>query len=187
MADVTAQFLIYRGHDTSDLKHVASVMKQSNFRDGLQLIDQNPFNKNIFIDPKNVKSIIKFLVPHKPLNNIDLVPYVLLFFTSNLILTKEEYLEFVSLVNKYNSKNSWKSDWASLEDETFLEDTKPFIELIDSRISQISHLDDTDSIYSGKNLLVTTFFTSPVDNEQYSVISLNTGILSYHNTKRQGG
>lgn len=187
MADVTAQFLIYRGHDTSDLKHVATVMKQSNFRDGLQLIDQNPFNKNIFIDPKNVKSTIKFLVPHKPLNNIDLVPYVLLFFTSNLILTKEEYPDFVSLVNKYNSMNSWKSDWASLEDETFLEDIKPFTELIDSRISQTSHLDDTDSIYSGKNLLVTTFFTSPEDNEQYSVISFNTDILNYHNTERREG
>ena len=187
MADITAQFLIYRGHDNSDLKHVATVMKQSNFRDGLQIIDQNPINKNIFIDPQNIKSIIKFLVPHKPLNNIDLVPYVLLFFTSNLILTKDEYREFVSLVSKYNSKNSWKSDWASLEDETFLEDTKPFIELIDSRISQTSHLDDADGIYSVKNLLVTTFFTSPVDNEQYSVISLNTGILNYHNTKRQEG
>ena len=110
-----------------------------------------------------------------------------MFFTSNLILNKEEYLDFVSLVNKYNSMNSWKSDWASLEDETFLEDIKPFTELIDSRISQTSHLDDTDSIYSGKNLLVTTFFTSPVDNEQYSVISFNTDILNYHNTERREG
>ena len=64
MADITAQFLIYRGHDNSDLKHVATVMKQSNFRDGLQIIDQNPINKNIFIDPQNIKSIIKIIKQH---------------------------------------------------------------------------------------------------------------------------
>ena len=31
MADITAQFTIYRGQNNSDLKHVATVMRQSNF------------------------------------------------------------------------------------------------------------------------------------------------------------
>ena len=70
MADITANFTIYKGHHHSDLKHIATVFRQSNFRDSLQLIKQKPFNANIFVNPRKVKSVIEFLVPFKPLNNI---------------------------------------------------------------------------------------------------------------------
>ena len=42
MADITAQFTVYKGNSPADLAHVATVLKQSNFRDALQLVKQQP-------------------------------------------------------------------------------------------------------------------------------------------------
>ncbi len=88
MADVSAHFTVYKGNSPGDLAHVATVFRQSNFRDALQLVKQQPYNKNIFVNPREKKSIIEFLVPYGPLPIVELAPIVLLFFTSNLILTK---------------------------------------------------------------------------------------------------
>ena len=48
MAYITAHFTIYRGQHNGDLKHVSTVLRQSNFRDGLQLVTK-PFNENILL------------------------------------------------------------------------------------------------------------------------------------------
>ena len=60
MADVTAQFTVYKGVSPKELKHVATVLKQSNLKNALQLIKQQPYNKNIFVNPREKKSIIEF-------------------------------------------------------------------------------------------------------------------------------
>ena len=84
MADITAHFTIYRGQHNGDLKHVSTVLRQSNFRDGLQLVNPKPFNENIFV-MKKAKPTLKFLVPYKPLNNIE----------DTLLTETTEYSEYV--------------------------------------------------------------------------------------------
>ena len=174
MADVTAQFTVYKGDSPIELKHVATVLKQSNFRDALQLIKQQPYNKNIFVNPREKKSNIEFLVPHKPLNILELAPIVLLFFTSNLILTKDELNEFNAMVSHFKEKYTWKNKWASLEDEKFLSETNPFIDLVYSRIKNVVR---TQKSFDNYPSLLTTYFTSPVTDESFSIISYDTKLL----------
>ena len=175
MADVTAQFTVYKGVSPTELKHVATVLKQSNFRDALQLIKQQPYNKNIFVNPREKKSIIEFLVPYGPLNILELVPIVLLFFTSNLILTKDEFNEFNAMVNHFKEKYTWENKWASLEDERFMRETSPFIDLVYSRIKNV---DRTQKSVQNYPSLLTTYFTSPVTDESFSIISYDTKLLT---------
>ena len=138
MADITASFTVFKGNNPRDLKHVATVLKQSNFRDALQLVKQHPYNKNTFVNPREKKSIIEFLVLNKPMSILELAPIVLLFYTSNFILAKDEFNEFSKIVNNFkennNSKQIWENKWASLQDEKFFSSTKPYIHLIKSRI-----------------------------------------------------
>jgi len=182
MADITANFTIYKGHHHSELKHIATVFRQSNFRDALQLIKQIPFNGNIFVNSRNVKSVIEFLVPFKPLNNIDLTPIVLLFFTSNLILTKGELKEFQAIVKHFSSEEGWENKWATLENEEFLRVISPFLDIVSNRIEQTSHLNNSNELVETSdddyNMFVTSYFKSPIDDQEYSVISYNTAILS---------
>ena len=175
MADVTAQFTVYKGVSPTELKHVATVLKQSNFRDALQLIKQQPYNKNIFVNPREKKSIIEFLVPYGPVSLAELVPIVLLFFTSNLILTKDEFNEFNAMVNHFKEKYTWENKWASLEDERFMRETSPFIDLICSRIKNV---DRTQKSVQNYPSLLTTYFTSPVTDESFSIISYDTKLLT---------
>ena len=175
MADITAQFTVYKGNSPADLAHVATVLKQSNFRDALQLVKQQPYNKNIFVNPREKISIIEFLVPHKPLTIVELAPIVLLFFTSNLILTKDEFNEFSAMVNHFKEKYTWENKWASLEDEKFLSETDPFIDLVYSRIKTI---DRTQKSFDSYPSLLTTYFTSPVTDESFSIISYDTKLLT---------
>ena len=175
MADVTAQFTVYKGVSPTELKHVATVLKQSNFRDALQLIKQQPYNKNIFVNPREKKSIIEFLVPYGPLNILELVPIVLLFFTSNLILTKDEFNEFNAMVNHFKEKYTWENKWASLEDERFMRETSPFIDLVYSRIKNV---DRTQKSFDNYPSLLTTYFTSPVTDDSFSLISYDTKLLT---------
>ena len=174
MADITAQFTVYKGNSPADLAHLATVLKQSNFRDALQLVKQQPYNKNIFVNPREKKSIIEFLVPHKPLTIVELAPIVLLFFTSNLILTKDEFNEFSAMVNHFKEKYTWENKWASLEDEKFLSETGPFIDLVYSRIKNV---DRTQKSFDNYPSLLTTYFTSPVTDESFSIISYDTKLL----------
>ena len=174
MADITAQFTVYKGVSPTELKHVATVLKQSNFRDALQLIKQQPYNKNIFVNPREKKSIIEFLVPFGPLPIVELAPIVLLFFTSNLILTKDEFNEFNAMVNHFKEKYTWENKWASLEDERFMRETSPFIDLICSRIKNV---DRTQKSFQNYPSLLTTYFTSPVTDESFSIISYDTKLL----------
>ena len=174
MADVTAQFTVYKGVSPTELKHVATVLKQSNFRDALQLIKQQPYNKNIFVNPREKKSIIEFLVPYGPLNILELVPIVLLFFTSNLILTKDEFNEFNAMVNHFKEKYTWENKWASLEDERFLSETGPYVDLVYSRLKNV----DYTQVSSEKTpSLLTTYFISPATDESFSIISYDTKLL----------
>ena len=175
MADVTAQFTVYKGVSPTELKHVATVLKQSNFRDALQLIKQQPYNKNIFVNPREKKSIIEFLVPYGPVSLAELVPIVLLFFTSNLILTKDEFNEFNAMVNHFKEKYTWENKWASLEDERFMRETSPFIDLVYSRIKNV---DRTQKSFENYPSLLTTYFTSPVTDESFSIISYDTKLLT---------
>ena len=175
MADITAQFTVYKGNSPADLAHVATVLKQSNFRDALQLVKQQPYNKNIFVNPREKKSIIEFLVPHKPLTIVELAPIVLLFFTSNLILTKDEFNEFSAMVNHFKEKYTWENKWASLEDERFMRETSPFIDLVYSRIKNV---DRTQKSVQNYPSLLTTYFTSPVTDESFSIISYDTKLLT---------
>lgn len=179
MADITAHFTIYRGQHNGDLKHVSTVLRQSNFRDGLQLVKPKPFNENIFV-MKKAKPTLKFLVPYKPLNNIELVPIVLTFFASNLILSKQENSSLNEMVKHFQEKMAWQKDWATLEEESFLSESKHFIKLVEKRITQTSHLSNKEGTYGGEHLLVTSFFYSPQDDEEYSVISYNTDLLNFH-------
>tara|TARA_B100000963_G_scaffold7699_1_gene6085 strand:+ start:808 stop:1407 length:600 start_codon:yes stop_codon:yes gene_type:complete len=175
MADITAQFTVYKGNSPADLVHVATVLKQSNFRDALQLVKQQPYNKNTFVNPREKKSIIEFLVPHKPLTIVELAPIVLLFFTSNLILTKDEFNEFSAMVKHLKEKYTWENKWASLEEEKFLSETYPFIDLVYSRIKNI---DRTQKSFDNYPSLLTTYFTSPVTDEPFSIISYDTKLLT---------
>ncbi len=175
MADITAQFTVYKGNSPAGLAHVATVLKQSNFRDALQLVKQQPYNKNIFVNPRENKSIIEFLVPHKPLTIVELAPIVLLFFTSNLILTKDEFNEFNAMVNHFKEKYTWENKWASLEDEKFFSETGPFIDLVYSRIKNV---DRTQKSFNNYSSLLTTYFTSPVRDESFSLISYDTKLLT---------
>lgn len=175
MADITAQFTVYKGNSPVDLAHVATVLKQSNFRDALQLIKQQPYNKNIFVNPREKKSIIEFLVPHKPLNILELAPIVLLFFTSNLILTKDELNEFNAMVSHFKEKYTWENKWASLEDEKFLSETVPFIDLVYSRIRNV---DRTQKSFDNYPSSLTTYFASPVTDDSFSLISYDTKLLT---------
>lgn len=186
MADITAHFTVYRGQNNSDLKHVATVMRQSNFRDGLQLVKQNPYNGNIFLHPSEVNSVVEFLVPHKPLNNLELTPIVLLFFVTNMILTKDEFVDFKSLVENYskgtNYKTSWRKKWATLEEEEFFNAIEPYLTKVKKRINQKSFINKENAGYGGDYLFTTCFFTSPVDKREYSIVSYNTDILNFHKT-----
>ena len=189
MADITTHFTVYKGDDPGDLKHVATVLRQSNGRDGLQLIKQSPYNGNIFIDPKNMKSALEFLVPNKPLKNTELVPIILLFFVSNLILDKYEYAEFKEMFQYFQKKNNARDiKWASLENQEFYKAATPFIEKVITRLDhniQLKHPLATDD---RSQLLVTSFFKSPIDDEVYSVVSYNTEILTINNSNMsQGG
>ena len=175
MADVTAHFTVYKGNSPGDLAHVATVFRQSNFRDALQLVKQQPFNKNIFVNPREKKSIIEFLVPYAPLTIAELAPIVLLFFTSNFILTKDEFNEFNATVSHFKEKNSWEDKWASLEDERFMRETSLFIDLVYSRIKNI---DRTKKSFDNNPSLLTTYFTSPVTDESFSIISYDTKLLT---------
>ena len=175
MADITAQITVYKGNSPADLAHVATVLKQSNFRDALQLVKQQPYNKNIFVNPREKKSIIEFLVPYGPLPIVELAPIVLLFFTSNLILTKDEFNEFNAMVNHFKEKYTWENKWASLEDERFMRETSPFIDLVYSRIKNV---DRTQKSFQNYPSLLTTYFTSPVTDEAYSIISYDTKLLT---------
>ena len=175
MADVTALFTLYKGDSAAELKHVATVLKQSNFRDALQLVKQQPYNKNIFVNPREKKSIIEFLVPHKPLSILELAPIVLLFFTSNLILTKDEFNEFNAMVNHFKEKYTWENKWASLEDERFLSETVPFIDLVCSRLKNV---DRTQKSFEKTPSVLTTYFTSPETDESFSIISYDTKLLT---------
>lgn len=175
MADVTAHFTVYKGNNPTDLAHVATVLKQSNFRDALQLVKQQPYNKNIFVNPREKKSIIEFLVPYKSLSILELVPIVLLFFTTNLILTKDEFNEFNAMVNHFKEKYTWENKWASLEDERFMRETSPFIDLVYSRIKNV---DRTQKRVQNYPSLLTTYFTSPVTDESFSIISYDTKLLT---------
>ena len=175
MADITAQFTVYKGNSPVDLAHVATVLKQSNFRDALQLVKQQPYNKNIFVNPREKKSIIEFLVPHKPLTIVELAPIVLLFFTSNLILTKDEFNEFSTMVNHFKEKYTWENKWASLENERFLSETDPFIDLVYSRLKNV---DRTQKNFEKTPSVLTTYFTSPVTDEPFSIISYDTKLLT---------
>ena len=175
MADVSALFTVYKGNSPGDLAHVATVFRQSNFRDALQLVKQQPYNKNIFVNPREKKSIIEFLVPYTPLTIEELAPIVLLFFTSNFILTKDELDEFNAMVNHFKEKNSWEDKWASLEDERFMRETNPFIDLVYSRIKNI---DRTKKSFDSYPSLLTTYFTSPVTDESFSIISYDTKVLT---------
>ena len=159
MADITAQFTVYKGNSPVDLAHVATVLKQSNFRDALQLIKQQPYNKNIFVNPREKKSIIEFLVPHKPLN----------------ILTKDELNEFNAMVSHFKEKYTWENKWASLEDEKFLSETVPFIDLVYSRIRNV---DRTQKSFDNYPSSLTTYFTSPVTDDSFSLISYDTKLLT---------
>ena len=53
---------------------------------------------------KKAKPTLKFLVPYKPLNNIELVPIVLTYFASNLILSKQENSSFNEMVKHFQEK-----------------------------------------------------------------------------------
>ena len=175
MADVSAHFTVYKGNTPGDLAHVATVFRQSNFRDALQLVKQQPYNKNIFVNPREKKSIIEFLVPYGPVSLAELVPIVLLFFTSNLILTKDEFNEFNAMVNHFKEKYTWENKWASLEDERFMRETSPFIDLVYSRIKNV---DRTQKSVQNYPSLLTTYFTSPVTDESFSIISYDTKLLT---------
>ena len=179
MADITAHFTIYRGQHNGDLKHVSTVLRQSNFRDGLQLVNPKPFNENIFV-MKKAKPTLKFLVPYKPLNNLELVPIVLTFFASNLILSKQENISFNEMVKHFQEKMEWQKDWATLEEESFFYESRTFIELAKNRVNQTSHFFNKEGNYGGEHLLVTSFFNAPQDDEEYSVISYNTDLLNFH-------
>lgn len=178
MADVTAHFTVYKGNSPAELAHVATVLKQSNFRDALQLVKQQPYNKNIFVNPREKKSIVEFLVPNKPLNILDLAPIVLLFFTSNYILTKEEFNDFNAMVNhfkeKNNSKSHWENKWASLEDENFSSETNPYIQLVSSRLECFDLSEKSNHDWPS---VLTTYFKSPISNESFSMISYDTNLL----------
>ena len=178
MADVTALFTVYKGDSSADLKHAATVLKQSNFRDALQLVKQEPYNNNIFVNPSEKKSIIEFLVPHEPLSILNLAPIVLLFFTPNYILSEDEFNKFNTLVNYFkennNSKSKWENKWASLEDESFLREVKPYLQLVSSRSESIDL--STKSVNDWPSVL-TTYFKSPLTNESFSMISYDTNLL----------
>ncbi|MAZ06962.1 MAG: hypothetical protein CMM99_00635 [Rickettsiales bacterium] len=178
MADVTAQFTVYKGNSPAELKQVATVLKQSNFRDALQLVKQKPYNNNIFVNPSEKQSIIEFLVPHEPLSILNLAPIVLLFFTPNYILTKDEFNKFNTMVNYFkennNSKSNWENKWASLEDESFLREAKPYLQLVSSRSKSIDL--STNSVNDWPSVL-TTYFKSPLTNESFSMISYDTNLL----------
>lgn len=179
MADVTAHFTVYKGSNNSHLKHVATVLKQSNFRDALQLVKQKPFNGNIFVNPREKKSIIEFLVPHQPLNIFDLTTMVVLFFTSNFILTNEELNELKSIVNYFkennSSKHSWENKWATLEDELFYREIQPFLQITESRLQKRSLKNNFDN---ESPIIVIGQFQSPVTNQDFSVISYDTNLLN---------
>tara|TARA_B100000123_G_C25736948_1_gene431916 strand:- start:450 stop:995 length:546 start_codon:yes stop_codon:yes gene_type:complete len=178
MADVTAQFTVYKGDSPANLKHIVSVYKQSNFRDALQLVKQQPYNKNIFVNPHENKSIIEFLVTQKPLNIEELAPIVLLFFMSSSILTVDEFKEFNAMVNHFSKNNhsmkAWESKWASLEDNKFLNETLPYVELVNSRMKTFDYLDKNLDNWP---LLLSAFFKSPVTQESHSMIAFDTNLL----------
>ena len=188
MADITTHFTIYKGDDPGDLKHVATVLRQSNGRDGLQLIKQSPYNENIFIHPKNTKSVLEFLVPNKPLKNTELVPIILLFFVSNLILDKYEYAEFKEMFQFLQKKNNSRNiKWASLENQEFYKAVTPFIEKVITRLDHNIQLEHPLATDDRSQLLVTSFFKSPMDDEIYSVVSYNTEILTVNNSNMSQG
>jgi len=189
MADITTHFTIYKGDSPGDLKHVATVLRQSNGRDGLQLIKQSPYNGNIFIHPKNTKSVLEFLVPNKPLKNTELVPIILLFFVSNLILDKYEYAEFKDMFQFFQKKNNARDiKWASLENQEFYKAITPFIEKVITRLDHNIQLEHPLATDDRSQLLVTSFFKSPMDDEIHSVVSYNTEILTVNNGNiSQGG
>ncbi len=179
MADVTANFTVFKGNNPRDLKHVVTVLKQSNFRDALQLVKQHPYNKNIFVNPRENKSIAEFLVLNKPMSILELAPIVLLFFTSNFILTNDEFKEFSMIVNGFrennNSKQIWENKWASLQDEKFLNSTKPYIHLIESRIKTDDY--HTDISFDNSPFLQRTYFKSQINDESLSMIAYDTNLL----------
>jgi len=188
MADITTHFTIYKGNDPGDLKHVATVLRQSNGRDGLQLIKQSPYNGNIFIHPKNTKSVLEFLVPNKPLKNTELVPIILLFFVSNLILDKYEYAEFKEMFHFFQKKNNARDiKWASLENQEFYKAVTPFIEKVITRLDHNIQLEHPLASDDRAQLLVTSFFKSPMDDEIYSVVSYNTEVLTVKNSNMSQG
>ena len=84
------------------------------------------------------------------------------------------------MVKHFQEKMAWQKDWATLEEESFFSESKPFIDLVKNRLTQTSHLSNKDGTYGGEHLLVTSFFFSPQDDEEYSVISYNTDLLNFH-------
>ena len=80
-----------------------------------------------------------------------------------------------SIIINFKEKYTWENKWASLEDERFMRETSPFIDLVYSRIKNV---DRTQKSFQNYPSLLTTYFTSPVTDEAYSIISYDTKLLT---------
>ena len=79
------------------------------------------------------------------------------------------------MVNHFKEKYTWENKWAFLEDERFMRETSPFIDLVYSRIKNV---DRTQKSVQNYPSLLTTYFTSPVTEESFSIISYDTKLLT---------
>ena len=99
-----------------------------------------------------------------------------------MILTKGELKEFQAIVKHFSSEEGWENKWATLENEEFLRVIRPFLDIVFDRIEQTSHLNNSNDLVKTSdddyNMFVTSYFKSPIDDQEYSVISYNTAILS---------
>ena len=99
---------------------------------------------------KKAKPTLKFLVPYKPLNNIELVPIVLTYFASNLILSKQENSSLMKWLSIFKKKWHGKR-LGNFRRRKFFSESKPFIDLVKNRLTQTSHLSNKDRTY-GENI-----------------------------------
>ena len=91
---------------------------------------------------------------------------------------------FQFLQKKNNSRNI---KWASLENQEFYKAVTPFIEKVITRLDLNIQLEHPLATDDRSQLLVTSFFKSPMDDEIYSVVSYNTEILTVNNSNMSQG
>ena len=101
------------------------------------------------------------------------INYILFFFIIIITSCKEK-------IEK--NKNQVLPTLVTLENEEFLRVISPFLDIVSNRIEQTSHLNNSNELVETSdddyNMFVTSYFKSPIDDQEYSVISYNTAILS---------